>query len=277
MQLSLRTIASLVVAIFLGLVAVILLRGVLSPQSARPVASTGMTPVVVANVPIARGTVLKGDMLKVVPFTKESAPSGGFVDVKQVIVSGQPDRVALRDFGANEPITAGKISGPGAKSNLSGLLTPGMRAVGLRSSDVAGVGGFILPGDRVDIIVTRQIGSGEKASTIEQVLAQNARVLGVDQSSDADKPTVAKAITVEVTPDQAQAISLAQAVGNVSLALRQSADAEPLKRSGMTLADLGGGKRPAPVRRAPPPPKKPQLTQVRVTRGVAVTGYGLPN
>jgi pilus assembly protein CpaB len=279
MQLSLRTIASLVVAVFLGLVAVLLLRNVLSAQKPAALqASSTQVPVVVANVPIGRGVVLKTDMLKVVSFTRESAPPGSFAAVNQVIVAGQPDKVALRDFAANEPLTVAKISGPGAKSNLSGMLTPGMRAVGLRSSDVAGVGGFILPGDRVDILLTRQNGAGDKVQTIEQVLAENARVLGVDQSSDADKPTVAKAITVEVTPDQAQAISLAQAVGQVSLSLRQSADMLPLKKHAMTLADLGGGEHKAPVvRRAPPPPKKPDMTQVRVTRGVAVTGYGIPN
>ena len=131
---------------------------------------------------------------------------------------------------ANEPLLVGNVSGPGGKLNLSSTVAPGMRAVSLRSNDVAGVGGFVLPGDRVDILLTRATGSGEHTDTVTQILAENVRVLGVDQSDNdqADKPVVAKAITVEVTPEQAQSISLGQTVGTVSLTLRHVADDAPL-------------------------------------------------
>jgi pilus assembly protein CpaB len=152
-----------------------------------------------------------------------------------------------------------------------------MRAVSLRSNDVAGVAGFVLPGDRVDILLTRQIEHGQ----VTQVLAENVRVLGVDQTDDdqANKPQVAKAVTVEVTPDQAQKISLAQAVGQVSFSLRHSADQLPLTRHATTIADLGfGGAAPrvthAVARRVAAPPP---LAEVRVTRGVDIAGYRLAN
>jgi pilus assembly protein CpaB len=271
---SLRTIASFAVAIFLGFVAVLLVRAYLTAQNpgTKP-AVAGVTPVVVANVPISRGTVIQTGMLKVIAFTRESAPAGTFSAINQVVIPGQPPKIALRELAPNEPVLVAKVSGPGAKANLAGALTPGMRAVGLRSSDVAGVGGFVLPGDRVDILTVRQVGNGASASFIVQPLADNARVLGVDQSTDAEKPTVAKAVTVEVTAQQAQAILLAQSVGTVSLTLRQSADLAPLARHVTTVRDLGPEGHPVPVKviKAPPVPT------VHVTRGVTVSGYPIAN
>jgi pilus assembly protein CpaB len=152
-----------------------------------------------------------------------------------------------------------------------------MRAVSVESSAVSGVGGFVLPGDRVDVLVTRQMGDGEKQTSVTQVLAENSLVMGVDQTSDQEtnKPLVAKAITIEVTPDQAQAISLAQSVGDISLSLRQISDTAPLARKATTISDLavyGVRKLPPVVRR---PVARPAAPQVRVTRGVETTGYAI--
>lgn len=284
---SLRTIASLAVALFLGLIAVILVRGVLVSQ--RPAGGieasnpAGMTPVAVAALPIERGVNLKPPMLKLVNYPRDAVPAGAFTSLDQLTGKGAPARTTLRAMAANEPVLAAKLSGPGGRTNLSGTLTPGMRAISVRSSDVAGVGGFVLPGDRVDIYITREIGSGEGSSTVTQVLAENALVLGVDQTSDqeTDKPVVAKAVTVEVTPDQAQAVSLGQAVGQVSLALRQVADNEALTRKATTVADLGAfGLRKVSLAGGPARARAPAraksgaaTTEVRVTRGVETTGY----
>jgi pilus assembly protein CpaB len=169
-----------------------------------------------------------------------------------------------------------KLSGAGGKTNLSGVLTPGMRAVSVRSDEVNGVGGFVLPGDRVDILLTRSVGSGAAATTVTQVLAEDSLVLGIDQSSDqeANKPAVAKSVTVEVTPDQAQTISLAHSVGAISLSLRQVSDKEALARKATTVADLGGfgRKAAAPGAKAKAKPAGPQ---VHVTRGVETIGYSI--
>jgi pilus assembly protein CpaB len=176
-------------------------------------------------------------------------------------------------------VLATRLSGGNSKSNLSGALTPGMRAISVRSSDVAGVGGFVLPGDRVDVMLTRTTG-GEHPVTVTQVLAENALVLGVDQSNEieTDKAVVAKTITLEVTPDQAQTLTLAQAVGTVSLSLRQIADGGPLGRRATTVADLGGFGAPNVlvrklVKSAPKPGPKPGTIEVQVTRGVEASGY----
>jgi pilus assembly protein CpaB len=277
---SLRSIASLAVALFLGLIAVVLVRNYVLSRSGHSAASSAasLTPIVVAALPIERGVVLKPPMLKVVSYPNNAVPQGAFKTVAEV-AGGANARTALRAMAANEPVMAEKLSGSGGKANLSVTLAPGMRAVSIKSDEVLGVGGFVLPGDRVDILLTRSIENGAKATTITQVLAENAQVVGVDQSSDiqADKPVVAKAVTVEVTPDQAQAISLAQAVGTISLSLRQVTDHDALARKATTVAELGGpGARRDAVRVAGPRARAkpaPAMTQVRVTRGVQTTDY----
>src|SRR3984957_11090153 len=201
---SIRTIATLAFAILLGLIAVLLVRSVLNAQRIATISSVvpsaGTVPVVVAAEPIARGQTLEVEKLKVVRFPAGAGPDGTFSNIAQVTGQGGP-RLALSAMVANEPVLSGKISGPGGKLNLSGVVAAGLRAVSLRSNDVAGVGGFVLPGDRVDVLLTRSIGSGDSMNTVTQVVAENVRVLGVDQTSDdaADKPVVAKAVTVEVT------------------------------------------------------------------------------
>ncbi|CAM3226269.1 Flp pilus assembly protein CpaB [Asticcacaulis taihuensis] len=280
---NMRTVATFAIAILLGLIAVIVVRGLLltkKPSGGEALAAANTTQVVVAAVPLARGAELKPAMLKIVSYPKDGVPANAFASVEQIAPQNGQPRIVIRDIAANEPVLPSKISGAGGKTNLSGELTPGMRAISVKSSDVAGVGGFVLPGDRVDILITRSIGSNNDTSSITQVLAENALVLGVDQTSDqeTDKPVVAKAVTVEVSPDQAQAISLAQSVGEVTLALRSISDDAALTRKVTTIADLSGPRpaavgRPRPVhvvRKAAGPSNS---TEVRVTRGVDTAGY----
>jgi len=264
---SIRTLATLGVAVLLGLIAVVLVRNYLgSATRTAAVQAGGAGPgisVVVAAKPLARGTVIQADALKTVNYPQDAAPVGAFHATSELLGGENGQRVALRDMVANEPILAGNVSGAGGRLGLSGVVAPGMRAVGLRSSDVAGVGGFVLPGDRVDILLTRTIGN-EQSNSVTQILAENVRVLGVDQSDnvDANKPVVAKVVTVEVTPDQAQAISLGQSVGTVTLSLRPVADNAPLIRKATTVSDLNGTPHRGAGRGGP---------SVRVIRGVQTT------
>jgi pilus assembly protein CpaB len=271
---NIRTIATLVAAVFLGLIAVLLVRGYLS-SAQRPVQQAqalATKPVVVASQPIERGVALEPQLLKVVNYPADAVPADAFASVSQVSGPTSPGRLALRSLAANEPILGASISGPGGKLNLSTVVAPGMRAISLRSGDVAGVAGFVLPGDKVDIYLTRAVGDKDRPTTVTQVLAQDVLVLGVDQisSQETDKPVVARAVTVQVTPDQAQMIQLAQAVGAVSFALRHVADDAPLGRRFTTVSDLGFTPRPAnaPVVRRPK-----DVLDVRVTRGLETTAY----
>lgn len=283
-----RNLATLAVAVFLGLIAVILVRSYLGRQVQGPSAETATIPVVVAAQPIARGVALQPAMLKTVVFPRDSLPTGSFPDVAQVTGAKEGPRVAMRAFLPNEPLLTGNVSAPGGRPNLSEALTAGMRAVSFRSGDVAGVGGFVLPGDRVDVLLTRQL-TGDRNEQVTQVLAENIRVLGVDQSDDnqATKPVVTRTVTLEVSPDQAEAISLGETVGQVSLTLRQTADGTPLTRLAFTVDDLTAQipkKKAAPAqvaravqKTAPPPvapaPPPPPQTVVRVVRGVDATYY----
>ena len=101
---------------------------------------------------------------------------------------------------ANEPILASKITGAGQRATLSAVLQDGMKAVTIRVNDVEGVAGFVLPGDRVDVVLTRQ---QDKLVAAADVVLQNVRVLAVDQVADerAEKPSIAKAVTLEVEGD----------------------------------------------------------------------------
>ncbi|WP_332774116.1 Flp pilus assembly protein CpaB [Phenylobacterium sp.] len=280
-----RTLATLAIAILLGLVAVALANMWLSRQrnvDASTVSLAGTVPVVVAAQPIERGVALQPAALKVVRFPQAAAPAGALSTIEEASAGGQ--RLALRAIVVNEPILATKITAPGGKVNLSAAMTPGMRAVTFRANDVAGVAGFVLPGDRVDVLVTRDAGAqgGKSGSTfVTQILADNLKVLGVDQLDDdtTTKPVVVKAITLEVTPAQAQVISLAQAVGTVSLALRQVGDQAAVDKRMTTVADLGGrGGSPMVLRTAAPRraarPATPGL-RVNVTRGVVTSDYAV--
>ena len=94
-----------------------------------------------------------------------------------------------------------KITGPGQRATLSAMLSDGMKAVTIRVNDVEGVAGFVLPGERVDVVLTR---TGEKNNAVNDVVLQNVRVLAVDQLADqrADKPAVVQAVTLEVDPSR---------------------------------------------------------------------------
>jgi pilus assembly protein CpaB len=155
--------------------------------------------------------------------------------------------VVLTAIEANEPILASKITGSGQRATLSATLAEGMKAVTIRVNDVEGVAGFVLPGDRVDVMLTRQLASDggnsgkqpEKTAATDVVL-QNVRVLAVDQVADerADKPSVAKAVTLEVEVTSAQKLALAASVGTLSLALRRAGEAIAQNTRRISLSDL---------------------------------------
>ena len=153
-------------------------------------------------------------MLREQPWPEHALPAGGFSKISELLGSGR--RVVLTAIEPNEPVLALKITGPGQRATLSALVKPGMKAVTIRVNDVEGVGGFVLPGDRVDVVLTRQI---DKGSATTEVVLQNAKVLAVDQIADdrAAKATVAKSVTLEVE-HRRSAKSLAGLLGRQSVA-----------------------------------------------------------
>lgn len=285
----LRTIATLAIAVVLGLIAVVLVNGYLGAKrktEVAPAPAMAGTPVVVAAAPIARGVIIQPQLLKVATYPSNAVPAGSFRTVAQLTGPKNVQRLALRDLQPDEPVLASRVTPPGGKLNLADILDPGMQAVTLRSSDVSGVAGFVLPGDRVDVLLTRgekggAAGGGPSVPAVTQAVAQNIRVLAIDQTDDDElnKPTVVKAITIQVTPGQAQSITLAQSIGSLSLALRHVTDTQPLAKLATTAASFGftapRNPPPAAAPRSRPPPGFTDMGTVQVTRATETTAYAV--
>lgn len=204
-------------------------------------ADTGPTDtIVVAATSLRFGDRLTEENLREIPWTAGARPKGSFSTRDALLKSEKGERQVLTAIEANEPVLEWKITGPGQRATLSSVLTEGMRAVSIRVNDVLGVAGFVLPGDRVDIMLTRK-GKKDEQSYVD-VLLQNIRVLAIDQVADDRKenPTVVRTVTLEVTTEDAQKLTLAAGVGQLSLALRQVAASEGQNTNRVTLADLVG-------------------------------------
>jgi pilus assembly protein CpaB len=185
--------------------------------------------IVVATKPLRFGNELTAAVLREIPWSQDAVPVGAFTSVSAVLTGGK--RVVLSPIEANEPVLALKITGAGQRATLSSLVAEGMKAVTIRVNDVEGVGGFVLPGDRVDIVMTRQV---DKTQASTEIVLQNAKVLAID------KATVAKAVTLEVATAAAQKLWLASSVGSLSLLLRKAGETTAESTRRVTLSDLDG-------------------------------------
>lgn len=222
--------------------------------------------IVVAGERLQYGTELAQNHLREIAWPSDALPNGAFAKVADVLGAGK--RVVLSPVEPNEPLLALKITGPGQRATLSALVGEGMKAVTVRVNDVEGVGGFVLPGDRVDVVLTRQI---DKGNATTEVVLQNARVLAVDQSADerSSKPSVAKAVTLEVDTVAAQKVWLAAAVGNLSLLLRKAGENSAERTRRVTLDDLSKPERMVRSRDT-------NVTNISVQRGSNRQDYQVP-
>lgn len=262
------TVVMIGFAVLFGLLAVFIAQAWLNSQAEMRMRSleaqkkpTATKTIVVAAKPLRYGMELAADSLREIPWSQDAVPKGAFNSIAEILSGGK--RVVLTPIEANEPVLALKVTGAGQRATLSALVEDGMKAVTIRVNDVEGVGGFVLPGDRVDVVLTRQTDK-DKAST--EIVLQNTRVLAVDQSADisADKPAVAKAVTLEVTTDQAQRVWLASSVGNLSLLLRKAGENSAVSTKRITLSDLDGQAAATNTKR------------VVVTRGLTKQEYNVP-
>lgn len=229
-------------AVLFGLLAVFLAQIWLNNQAderlksidAQRKAAPPARSIVVASKPLRFGDELTSAALREMPWPDNALPAGAFGKIAD-LTSGK--RVVLMPIDTNEAVLASKITGPGQRATLSAMLSDGMKAVTIRVNDVEGVAGFVLPGDRVDILLTR---TGEKNNAVNDVVIQDVRVLAVDQLADqkADKPSVVKAVTIEVDPTEGQKVALAATVGTLSLLLRKAGDAAAGDTRRVTIRDL---------------------------------------
>jgi pilus assembly protein CpaB len=202
--------------------------------------SAGMATVVAAKVPLNFGDQLTPAKLTLVEMPPTSIPQGAFQKIEE-ITGPNENRVVLHQMVPGETVLATKISGTGGRAILSMIIDPAMRAATIRVNDVTGTAGFVQPGDRVDVMLTRGSNNNmDKEGSDTTLLLQNVKVLGVDQQSDdkKDKPTVAKAVTLEVSPEDAQKLTLAGNIGSLSLALRNYATEDAVAARRLSVADL---------------------------------------
>lgn len=223
-----RNLILLIVAVVIGLVAVILANTYFSgvEQNQQRVAEEQkLSRIVVASQNLGFGVPLNDQNLRLVNWPSNSIPAGAFTSLQ---AARQGNRVALRPIVIGEPVLASKVSGADGRATLSANLPVGKLAYAVPINDVAGAGGFIRPGDVVDVLVTRPI-PGQGASVNDKmtdVVLEAVPVLGIDQVSDenATKPATGKTATLEVDTFGAQKLALSIQLGTLSLALRNVAD-----------------------------------------------------
>ncbi|MDX8449348.1 Flp pilus assembly protein CpaB [Mesorhizobium captivum] len=250
--------------------------------------------IVVANAPLRYGTQLDRSQLTEIPWPQDSLPQGAFPTIDKLLAVGS--RVVLSPIEVNEPVLLTKLSGPNGRATLSNMLSPGMRAVTIRTDEIAGVGGFITPGDRVDVVLTRDAGEiqevaknaqGASGSTVtSEIVVSDAKVLSVGQGADERKtePQIANSVTLEVTNEGAQKVALARTVGTLSLSLRSAADASATSNGLTTISSFGGSVAASAeasaaslVNAVAKEPEEPKFKTVIVSRGTKVEEYKVPS
>lgn len=236
----------------------------LESQKAQPVAEQTL---VVASRQLRFGNELSAAALREMPWPTDSLPQGGFKTIHELMASGK--RVVLTAIEANEPVLASKITGQGQRATLSAVIGDGHKAMTIRVNDVDGVAGFVLPGDHVDVMLSRQL---EKSNAVNDVVLKNAKVLAIDQLADerTDKPSVARAVTLEVDIAGAQKLALAAQIGTLALALRKAGDLDGTDARPITVADLFNSKS------ADDPDEHSKFATISVTRAMTKTIYSVP-
>lgn len=215
--------------------------------------------VIAAAQDIPFGHPIEAHMLTTISWPSESLPSGSFTDVTNVIPApGNPPRRAKRALSQGELLIRSKVSDFGEKVTIVQTLGDNSRAMAIKVDAETAVGGFVTPGDFVDVVLTQGRNEELRAVTI----LQNIRVIGVDQSSDeeVDKPMLYRTVTVEVTPEQSQRLALAQEAGTLSLSLRSLENVVDEPLDSLRLSDLLREKSPVAENAAP-------SATIRVRRG----------
>lgn len=229
----------IVISVLIGLGAVVLATRWMAQQTAM-----ATNRIAVAATDINLGTRLTGEMLREAEWPKGSMPHGAIPgkDIKKLVDDG---RVVKASLLRGEAVLDSKLAPLGTKAGLSAVITEGKRAITVRVNEVVGVAGFALPGNYVDVLVNTEEDIGKtaavsKSRAISKIVLERILVLAVAQeaSRDESKPKVVNAVTLEVTPEQAELLDLARSVGSLSLVLRNQVDASPAATTGITKQEL---------------------------------------
>jgi pilus assembly protein CpaB len=261
-----RAFIVMAVAIVFGLAAVVFASRWLLNQ---PSGNAGRIAVAAADISL--GQRLAPEMFKLAEWPADSVPKGAFTDPQKL--SG---RVLKSNLQMGEPVSESKLAPSGTLGGLSALIAEGKRAITVRVNDVIGVAGFALPGNYVDIIVSMQKdaapGSTMREQSISKIVLERILVLAVAQEVNRDetRPKVVNAVTLEVTPEQAEKLDLARSVGTLSLALRNQIDPQSASTEGATKLTLLPSSAPTPPKPAakPVPAARPAPVIVKVAAPV---------
>ena len=251
-----KAIAMLVLSVVIGLGATIVAAGWIAQQG-----QVASSKVVVAAGDIQLGSRLNSQMLKTVDWPSGSIPPGAMTKTEPL-----QDRVVKTSVLRGEPILEAKLAPLGTQGGLSAVIPEGKRAMTVRVNDVIGVAGFALPGNYVDIVVNTQLESNGRADRqISKIVLEHILVLAVAQeaSRDETKPRVVNAVTLEVTPEQAEKLDLARSVGTLSLVLRNQIDKEGVETKGIMKPQLLAGDKVMPEPENKPQPIKQARKVVR--------------
>ena len=242
-----RNLIILGIAIVAGLFAVYLANAYFSSaeqREERRAEELRMARIAVATQDVAFGQPLTETNMRLVNWPASSVPVGAFTSIQEATNGG---RVALRPITVGEPILASKVSGSDGRATLASNLPEDMRAVAIPVNNVAGVGGFVRPGDVVDVMLTRQI-PGDGAQTTDKmttVVLENVQVLAADLIADESQtqPVVSQTVTLQTDLFGAQKLALAREVGSFTLALRNVENQTVGGTETVVVTDLGGGNR----------------------------------
>lgn len=259
------TFISFAVALVLAILAVfgartwlVTQRAQITAESQQPV-KRAINTLVVAKSPMRFGERLTADRLELIDWASDKLPAGSFTSINDLAgTTDETARFVLAAIEKGEPVLQGKITAPGLRAKLSTAIAPGLKAVSIRVNDVLGVAGFVLPGDRVDVMLTRMPNNDAEGAFVD-ILLQGVKVLAIDQSADdrKDQPSVVRTVTFEVTTEEAQKLTLGATIGTLSLTLRNIGSAASETNERVTLFDLM-----ETSKKAPEPPASVEPTVV---------------
>jgi len=267
-----RTLIVLAVAVLLASAASYMVYRAISRMPVREIeVATVYVAVAAENLPM--GTRIAKEHVKVIGWPADSPVEGSFASPEDVL-----NRGLIQPVATNEPLTESKLAPIEAGAGLPPSITPGMRALSVKVNEVIGVAGFTVPGTRVDLLVTLRDG----ASSITRAVVSNIQVLTAGTRYDVEQAKAGNAIpssvvTLLVTPEDAELITLAQSAGAIMLVLRNPMDTAPTETKGARMGSLLGAPAPAPVIRAiggqrravtpkPAAPVKPAVYDVEMFR-----------
>ncbi len=263
-----------------ALVATSLTATLLKSKSAAPIAAVApvvapvreVRKIVVAARPLPFGAPVTSDALKEVPWPENFELPGTY---SHAVGLALERRTVISAIAENEPVVQSRLSAPGQLASFSALIRNGFTAVAIRVDDVLGVAGLVQPEDQVNVLLTQNLGAagGPRGDAYSVTLVQNVRVLAVDQAIDrARQAKPARTVTLEVDLEQAQKLTLAASVGQLSLVLRGSETAAPEAIRRVGLSDIQHRPEMPKLDESPKSPERPKLDKlvspsVTVTRG----------